>query len=328
MLDWKQLFSPAPTTLLCRVYSLETYDRFGKPLPPKLFLCSTKDKTLAAGDYVEFEKKDGHLLGKIEATKLYRDDELPSIHIPMHPILRLIKKHNTPSSAERSSLGKLSTKGNEQEDICLDGLFSCLDQLPCEVQETLTEEQVTHFEQINHIKLPVQYREMLLKEGNGLRIHYKTPEDSVFHGKVLYRIVSGIPWDKKIPNNRLSRPFPFEGMLNGYEEHLEESFAQFNDCLQDTFPDVDDICTICDHRHECIRSISEPYIFGRPYRNTPFYNGTLEIYDAGCTYSYHLILNGLHRGEVWFSDENSRFLPQFKSFKEFLEHLCHSECIT
>ena len=51
----------------------------------------------------------------------------------------------------------ISTENNPDEDIKTDRLFECLDEIICEVQPTLTEEQISYFEQNNNITLPVQY---------------------------------------------------------------------------------------------------------------------------------------------------------------------------
>lgn len=298
-------------------------DRFSTK--SSFYYYGTWDKSLEIGDYVEVPGQDRtyavELVARRSYCSLFLSDDLPKRKF----ILKLIKKHNAPVSSEKSLFGPFPTEANPNEDTQVEGLFHCLDKLPCEVQDALTEEQIAHFEEINQIKLPIQYREMLLTEGNGLRIHYKTPEDSVFRGEVHHRIISGIKWDEKFPNDRLSRPFIFGQKIKGDIDELP--FPQFNDCLRHTVSDCEGVCRICDHRKECIYSLTEPARFGLPYRNTPFYNGTLELVDAGCTYSYHLILNGPHRGEVWFSDENLVFFPWSKSFKEFLHWICTAESI-
>ena len=285
----------------------------------------TWDKSLEIGDYVEIPDKYHTRMVKLIDRRSYSTRRLPD-HLPEEKfILKLIKKHNAPVSSEKSLFGSFSTDENPNEDTHLDGLFDCLDQLVVEVQDVLSEKQIAHFEEINQIKLPIQYRNMLLTQGNGLRIHYKTSEESIFRGKVHYRIISGIKWDEKFKNDRLSRPFIFGKTIKGDTDELP--FPQFNDCIRLATDDIDGVCTICDHRKECIYSLAEPAKFGSTYRNTPFYNGALELVDAGCTYSYHLILNGPHRGEVWFSDENQTFTPYSKSFREFLNRVCTEKFI-
>jgi hypothetical protein len=58
-----------------------------------------------------------------------------------------------------------------------------------------------------------------------------------------------------------------------------------------------------------------------------FFDGTYFLVSAGCTYSYHLIMNGPHRGEVWMADNGYYFVPISKSFSEFLKYLLTAEII-
>ena len=285
----------------------------------KLYYYLTIDDSIEVGDYVEVLGMHFPSVVRVVKIEKFSKNNAPYDVEKMKSITKLIKKHNTPLSTEKSLYTDISTENNPNEDIKTDRLFECLDEIICEVKPTLTEEQISYFEQNNNITLPVQYREMLLKEGNGLKIHYKTPEEGVFKGATHYRIVHGINWKRKSQNERLCRPFMFGDKTSVDINDLP--YPQFRDCLEHTLGEADGICTVCDHRYECVFSYAEEYT------STPFYNGTLLLLDAGCTYSYHLILNGPRRGEIWFSNENEQFIRYAKSFKEFLEKMCTVEYV-
>lgn len=285
----------------------------------KSYYYLTEDESLEIGDYVIVDGYSKLQLVKIVDIEKFKHCDVPFDLDKMKTIIKLVKKYNAPISTEKSLYQEIPTKDNENEDISEEGLFSCLDKVPTQVQPVLTEQQVSNYEQLNNIKLPIQYRKMLLKEGNGLRIHYKETYETDFENSTEYREIYGINWNRKHRNDRLSRPFPF-GNTNYIEiEHLP--FPQYSDCQLYYDDGVIEVCKICDHRYDCIHS------FATLYRSTPFYNGTIELVDAGCTYSYHLILNGPKRGEVWVSDENDKFGCYAKSFKEFLELMCTEEFI-
>lgn len=280
------------------------------------------DLSLEIGDFVYVDVRNEPNIVKIVDINEYSYNDAPVDPIIAKHIKGLYKKHNAPISTKKSLISIPPNEGIIKEDINLEGLFDCLDELECEVQDVLTEEQISYFEKINDITLPVQYRQMLLIEGNGLRIHYNTPKDSVFKGEIHFRTVSGIKWNKRFGNNRLAKPFMFTEAYDERDNNLP--YPQFEDCGRDEDWLPEGVCYACDHKYDCIHV--DPSIY-RDNLYTPFYNGTLELLYAGCTYSYHLILNGPFRGEVWISDENVRFNPYAKSFKEFLEKLCTVEII-
>ena len=290
---------------------------FGEKGKPYYYL--TIDDSIEVGDYVEVLGMHFPSVAKVVKIEKFSKNNAPYDVEKVKSITKLLKKHNAPLSTEQSLYTVISTEHNPDEDLETDGLFDCLDEIICEVQPTLTEEQIAYFEKNNNITLPVQYREMLLKEGNGLKIHYKTPEEGVFHGDTHYRVIRGINWKRKSRNKRLSRPFMFGEKTSIDINDLP--YPQFKDCLEHILSEADDICNICDHKYECVFS------YAGEYTSTPFYNGTLKLLDAGCTYSYHLILNGPRRGEIWFSNENEQFLRYAKSFKEFIEKMCTAEYV-
>ncbi len=296
------------------IFCSVVFSEKGKP-----YYYLTQDESIEVGDYVEVLGMHFPSVVKVVKIEKFTRDNAPYDVEKVKSVIKIIKKHNAPLSTEKSLYADIPTENNPDEDLETEGLFDCLDEVTCEVQQTLTEEQIAYFEQNNNISLPVQYREMLLQEGNGLKIHYKTPAEGVFHGDIHYRVIHGINWKRKSRNQRLARPFLFGDKTSVNINDL--TYPQFKDCFEYTLSEADNICDVCDHRYECVFS----YVGG--YTSTPFYNGTLELLDAGCTYSYHLILNGPRRGEVWFSNENELFLRYAKSFKEFLEKICTTEYI-
>lgn len=105
------------------------------------------------------------------------------------------------------------------------------------------------------------------------------------------------------------------------EDNKEEDIDvnELFDCLCVEECEPEGACYICDHKYDCICAESQMFDCGV---ETPFYNGALELLYAGCTYFYHLILNGPFRGEVWLSDENDKIMSVEKSFKKFLRRIC------
>ncbi len=283
----------------------------------KSYYYLTDDLSLEIGDFVYVDVRSEPNVVKIIDINKFSYNEAPIDPTTAKHITGLFKKNDAPISNEKSIFGSYVDIENDNEDITVEGLFDYLDEFECEVQDELTEEQILHFEELNEISLPIQYREMLLKEGNGLRIHYKTPNDSVFKGDIHLRTIQGIKWNKKYGNKRLARPFIFTEAYDSDDTKLP--YPQFKDCERDEEWLPEGACYACDHKFECI--YVDPDLFW-DNTHTPFYNGTLELVYAGCTYSYHLILNGPFRGEVWVSDENTRFHPYAKSFREFLEKKC------
>ena len=55
------------------------------------------------------------------------------------------------------------------------------------------------------------------------------------------------------------------------------------------------------------------------------FHGSMVITYAGCSYAYHLILNGPYRVQVWASGDDW-FVPHKKSFSEYLRWLITAEC--
>ncbi len=294
----------------------------------------TQDDSLEVGDYVEVIAQGYSQVVTVVNLREVQDIKDKSVLENWKKISRLIKKHNEPISQEKS-LVYIPIEDNINEDISLEGLFDCLNEIEYKGGFTLTEEEISFFEQVNNIKLPVQYREMLLKKGDGLTIAYKKSEaneiyvrkflcfkfrnkkkNDEYEEEIQYRTIKGISWKRKILNDRLSKPFMFGNKTSVNRKDFV--FPQFKDCMIKTYPEIYGICYVCDHKYDCIHSRVEVD------RDSTFYNGTYQIYtskDDG-NYSYHLILNGPNRGEIWRSIENINFTYYAKSFKEFLKKVC------
>ncbi|HPX45128.1 MAG TPA: hypothetical protein PK626_01910 [Bacteroidales bacterium] len=294
----------------------------------------TKDYSLEVGDYVEVMAQGYNQVVTVVNLREVQDIKDEEVLEKLKKISRLIKKHNEPVSKEKS-LFYIPIEDNIDEDTSLEGLFECLNEIEYKAGLTLTKEEISFFEQVNNIKLPVQYREMLLKKGNGLTIAYKKSEadesyvrkflcfkfrnkkkNNEYEEEIQYRTIKGISWKRKILNDRLSKPFMFGNKI--FVNKKDFNFPQFKDCMIKKYPEIYGICYVCDHRYDCIHSRVEVDC------DSTFYNGTLELTNSeqGKIYSYYLILNGPSRGQVWFSEENKNFSLYAKSFKEFLEKVC------
>ena len=135
----------------------------------------TKDYSLEVGDYVEVMAQGYNQVVTVVNLREVQDIKDEEVLEKLKKISRLIKKHNEPISKEKS-LFYIPIEDNIDEDTSLEGLFECLNEIEYKAGLTLTEEEISFFEQVNNIKLPIQYREMLLKKGNGLTIAYKKSE--------------------------------------------------------------------------------------------------------------------------------------------------------
>lgn len=278
------------------------------------------DETVEAGDYVEIAGTRALWVAKVLETEKCDYSDYLNYSDQKSRIVRILKKHNAEKSTEKSVYGEIPAENNPDEDINTSGLFKCLLRRVWLGKRKLTEKKIANFEKINNIKLPAQYRHMLLKKGNGMTVFYNFWEYVIFKSGGDYRYIHGIDWKEKIPNERLSRPFPFGALEKVHIDDLP--YPQYKDCMAPYDNDNDYICRICDHKYDCIHA---DFWAEDRYIENGFYNGTLHLMYVGCTYSYYLILNGPRRGEVWLSDHGTSFHRYAKSFKEFLEKVCTEE---
>lgn len=319
--------------LLCTVRFINSYK-------PYNYLAN--DDSIEVGDYAEvFALGYKTIVEILEVEKVTQKDTYFNLENMKH-LTRIIKKYNEPISQEKPLYLDVSLTEENSEDTDVEDLFEPLESIDYTALGNVNLKQVETFEKIFDLKLPVQYRETLLNVGNGLKIYYlkgqeveelsfiqKTKEKLLkffsnkenIEGKVEsddevdVREIQGIVLQNIYANQRLSRPFNFS---NKKQVDIKEfPFPQFKDCLKIKYDGVSRVCDICDHRYECIHSKAENYL------DTAFYNGTIEILKSSEEkHSYHLILNGPNKGEIWLSKENENFSFFCKSFKEFLKIVC------
>ena len=171
------------------------------------------------------------------------------------------------------------------------------------VEPPLTEDEISKLEELNEINFPGEYRQFLTTIGNGIKID---------RGERGTRYIYGFPRPiEKHVNRRYKWDFIFETAYHRREKTHKFSFPE--DCL-----DIDDhdeeICKQCRHKDSCFYSDAGDL---DDYDNV-IYNGACPLCYAGCTYTYFLVLNGSHRGEVWINNEDDDFAPTKASFSEFL----------
>ncbi|MGI6509792.1 MAG: hypothetical protein ACOX1L_04340 [Erysipelotrichaceae bacterium] len=325
--------------LLCKVRFLNSY---------KPYNYLTNDDSLEIGDYAEvFAQGYKTIVEVLEIDKVTQKDTFYNLE-KMKCLTGIIKKYDEPISQERPLYLEVCLTEDNNEDISVEDMFEPLENLDYLPLATLDLNQVETFEKIFDLKLPVQYKEMLLKIGNGVEIHRLQAQEEItdlsFIQKIQYklfnifskkenngelikkddsvdvRVIKGIIMQNIFANQRLSRPFNFS---NRKQANIREfPFPQFKDCLKMKFADVVGVCDICDHRYECIHSKAENNL------DTVFYNGTIEILKSDKeNHSYHLILNGPNKGEVWLSKDNENFTFFCKSFKEFLKITCRMKAL-
>ena len=189
--------------------------------------------------------------------------------------------------------------------------FSFLRQTSYEpLDDPLTQEEISIFEQLNNIVIPDEYKQFLTTIGNGIKIDV---------GKKDTRYVYGVkrPVSKRL-NRRLKMKFtfdePFHERLNTHDFQLP------SDCI-DPESENEGSCLRCHHLDDCFYAYSEEL----DEFDHMIYNGAYPICYAGCTYMYFLIMNGTHEGEVWINNETSDFAPSKKSFGEFLQWVTTTE---
>ena len=133
--------------------------------------------------------------------------------------------------------------------------------------------------------------------------------------------ISGIPTKPSKAVQLFSMPFRFDDAYHSYESQnpYADHAHSYDDCFYNhkETEDIDNACTACKHKRECPEFFSDEL----DIYEYPFFNGTLLLHYAGCTYTYHLILNRKHRGEVWLANETNDFSPVAKSFTEYLRKM-------
>ena len=123
------------------IFCSVVFNEKGKP-----YYYLTSDDSIEVGDYVEVLGMHFPSIAKVVKIEKFSKNTAPYDVEKVKTITKLIKKHNTPLSTEQSLYTTISTENNPEEDLETDGLFDCLDGIICEVQPTLTEEQISHFE--------------------------------------------------------------------------------------------------------------------------------------------------------------------------------------
>lgn len=142
-----------------------------------------------------------------------------------------------------------------------------------ETNSPLPEQEVLEFETLHHVRLPDDYRQFLLRVGNG----GAGPCYGVFK---LGEIDDGFdygPWDGFI--GELAEPFPHTDAWNDLTGQPEHS---------------------SDGDEERYESLLE--IFEKCYWATQQVNGAIPICHRGCALRFWLVITGSESGNVWCDD--------------------------
>jgi hypothetical protein len=174
----------------------------------------------------------------------------------------------------------------------------------------LSQDEIILFETLNSIVIPEEYKLFLMTIGNGIKIDIDKKDCRYVYG--IKRPIL------KRHNRRLKMDFFFE---EPYHQRLSTHDFQLPlDCI-DPEGELEGSCIKCRHLDHCFYAFDEKL---DDYDHM-MYNGAYPICYAGCTYMYFLILNGIHKGEVWINNETSDFAPSKKSFADFLHFIITSK---
>ena len=274
----------------------------------KKYAYISDDPNVEPGDFVQIERKIFPIILEVLEVAVYSEKNAPYPPSQTKSVTRAFKKTEVIQRKEVTSSDLDDDPSGLRED-----LFDFLRDYDTVPEPKCSEEFLIAFEKKNDTRFPLEYRRFLLEIGNGLQI----PRPSVFN-RNDYRYVVGLPKKLKI-DYEISRSFL---ITDRYDETTKEKYISPDCYLEDPATnDIDNICICCSYRKICPQYIDE---FSR---EDAFFYGTHFLVSAGCTYSYHLIMNGPHRGEVWFADDRQYFAPVSKSFSEFLKYLLDAEMI-
>lgn len=267
----------------------------------KTYSYISDDPTIETGDFVVVPSKWCDTVVEVVNVGSYEEDELPLPVNKMKKIRSVYRKradihYEQPQLPEQN--GSL-----ESAHISIDELLELLDGSEYEKQDCLSEEAIRRYEEKNAICLPEEYRLFIKEIGNGIRIPEPNPTLRYQNGRLQYREIYEI--NPKKVQAFYKYAFPFDS--NGYKGEL------YPNCGYNTGVNIDDICLACDKRFVCPDGDED-------LTGNARFHGSMVITYAGCSYAYHLILNGPYRGQVWASGDDW-FVPHKKSFSEYLQWL-------
>lgn len=292
----------------------------------KQYAYLSDDRTVEAGDCVVV-KTDCETVVSVVRVQEYTEEQAPYPPSRCKRILRLFAKGKDLVEANRSYTAVPLNELSDNPESLRDDLFDFLkdEKYTIKPNPVCTESQVKSIENAGATRLPSEYRRFLLEVGNGIAFQSRSVFGNSDSGD--YERIFGIP-SKYTESMRLyALPFRFDEpfhsyiSLNPYAKQKNE----YDDCYynHEETEDIDNACIACKHKRVCTDFFSDE----TDTYEYPFFNGTLMLHYAGCTYTYHLILNGKHRGEVWIANETYDFVPVAKSFSEFLRKRLENELL-
>ena len=132
---------------------------------------------------------------------------------------------------------------------------------------TKSEKELINFEKSNNVKLPIEYKEFLMKIGNGGAGPYYGLEP------IENGLFADLDYKDKSDLNDLSKPFP-------HTEHWNLDFGEVSDENEDEYFEQKD----------------------KEYYQNKWANGLLRVSNFGCGVSMNLVVNGKEYGNLWVDD--------------------------
>lgn len=276
----------------------------------KIYSYISDNTDVEPGDFVQIERKHFPILLEVIDVAVCSEENAPYPPEQTIHVTKVFKKTEALPRKEVTPLDLIDDPSGARPD-----LFDFLRDYDVVPEQKCSEDRLIAFEKVNDTRFPIEYRRFLLEIGNGIQIPEPPSRTYDSNG---YRYVVGLP--KKLKKEpELSKSFL---ITDKYDETTKELYIS-SDCYQEN-PDtncIDNICMCCSYRDIC------PLYMDEYSYEDAFFDGTCFLVSAGCTYSYHLIMNGPHRGEVWLADNGNYFVPISKSFSEFLKYLLTAEII-
>lgn len=296
-------------------YCFVRFQKYGKQ-----YAYLSHDRSVEPGDYV-LVKTDCETVVRVLRVKEHTEEDAPYPPSKCKYILRLFAKGNDLSEANLPYPCVPVDELTDSPDSLRENLFDFLEEGKYCItpKPVCTEFQVRAIEKAGATRLPTEYRRFLLEIGNG--IYYPSRQCIEPDQGSDLKEISGIPTKPSKAVQLFSMPFRFDDAYHSYESQnpYADHAHSYDDCFYNhkETEDIDNACTACKHKRECPEFFSDEL----DIYEYPFFNGTLLLHYAGCTYTYHLILNGKHRGEVWLANETNDFSPVAKSFTEYLRKM-------
>ena len=276
----------------------------------KIYSYISDNTDVEPGDFVQIERRYFPILLEVIDVSVCSEENAPYPPEQTIHVTKVFKKTEALPRKEVTPLDLIDDPSGFRPD-----LFDFLRDYDIVPEQKCLEDRLIAFEKVNDTRFPVEYRRFLLEIGNGIRIPRPSSRTYSSNG---YRYVVGLP--KKLKKEpELSKSFL---ITDRYDETTKELYISPDCYLENSDTNcIDNICMCCSYREIC------PLYMDEDSNEDAFFDGTCFLVSAGCTYSYHLIMNGPHRGEVWLADNGNYFVPISKSFSEFLKYLLTAEMI-